>query len=83
MFLANSITLTPGTITLDVLEDGVFEVHALTAEAEASLMSGVMAKKTAWLYGENCAFTPLPGKKKVDIGTLVPKQDYWEEDGNA
>ena len=83
MFLANSITLTPGTITLDVLEDGVFEVHALTAEAEASLMSGVMAKKTAWLYGENCEFTPLPGKKKVDIGTLVPKQDYWEEDGNA
>lgn len=59
----------------------MFEVHALTAEAEASLMSGVMAK-TAWLYGENCAFTPLPGKR-VDIGTLVPKQDYWEEEGNA
>jgi len=28
--LANSITITPGTVTLDIKEDNVFVVHALT-----------------------------------------------------
>jgi multicomponent Na+:H+ antiporter subunit E len=30
MMLANSITLTPGTLTVDIDEDGVFYIHALT-----------------------------------------------------
>jgi multicomponent Na+:H+ antiporter subunit E len=29
MMLANSITLTPGTLTVDIDEDGVFYIHAL------------------------------------------------------
>ncbi len=38
---ANSITLTPGTVTIS-LEDGEFLVHALTAEAAAGIASGEM-----------------------------------------
>ena len=41
---ANSITLTPGTISLDVLEKQI-EVHALTAESAADLESGEMGKR--------------------------------------
>ena len=41
---ANSITLTPGTISLDVSEDAI-EVHALTEEAAKDLMSGEMGRR--------------------------------------
>ena len=41
---ANSITLTPGTISLDVLENEI-EVHALTAESAADLQRGEMATR--------------------------------------
>ena len=60
--LANSITLTPGTVTMNVTEDGVYEVHALTTGAAEGLRSGDMQQKVAWLYGEPCAFTMLEGK---------------------
>lgn len=45
---ANSITLTPGTISLDVLEKQI-EVHALTAESAANLESGEMGKRVEHL----------------------------------
>ena len=48
--LANSITLTPGTVTIDVAEDGVFTVHALTAGSADGLKEGGMQKKAAWLF---------------------------------
>lgn len=41
---ANSITLTPGTVSLDVGEDAV-EVHALTREDARSLESGDMSSR--------------------------------------
>lgn len=41
---ANSITLTPGTISLEVLE-GEIEVHALSAESAAGLKTGQMGKR--------------------------------------
>ncbi|HCY12248.1 MAG: cation transporter [Acidiferrobacteraceae bacterium] len=41
---ANSITLTPGTISLDVSEETI-EVHALTENAAADLASGEMARR--------------------------------------
>ena len=55
--LANSITLTPGTVTMNVTE-----VHALTVGAAEGLRSGDMQKKVAWLYGEPYEFTMLEGK---------------------
>lgn len=47
---ANSITLTPGTVTLDVREDR-FLVHALTQEAADSLDTGEMDHKVSALEG--------------------------------
>lgn len=45
---ANSITLTPGTVTLDV-RDGQFLVHALTTESAAGLESGEMDRRVSHL----------------------------------
>jgi multicomponent Na+:H+ antiporter subunit E len=45
---ANSITLTPGTISLD-LKDGQILVHALHAEAAAGVEAGDMDRKCAQL----------------------------------
>ena len=45
---ANSITLTPGTITLDV-RDGHFLVHALTTDSAEGLLSGEMDRRVAHL----------------------------------
>lgn len=41
---ANSITLVPGTVTMDV-EGDVFTVHALTREAAADLETGEMNRR--------------------------------------
>ena len=48
---ANSITLTPGTITLDV-QDDKFLVHALTDEAAADLYSGEMDRRVSDMEGK-------------------------------
>ncbi len=43
---ANSITLTPGTVTID-LEDGMLLVHALNTEAADELLGGEMDARAA------------------------------------
>ena len=48
--LANSITLTPGTVTLDVQGD-TFEVHALTDEAARAIESEAMQQRVRPLFG--------------------------------
>ena len=57
--LANSIILTPGTITIDVDIDGVFEVHALSKNFASGLLDGRMQNRIAKLFDEDCQFTPL------------------------
>jgi multicomponent Na+:H+ antiporter subunit E len=47
---ANSITLTPGTITLDV-RDGQLLVHALTNDSAEGLISGEMDRRCTRLEG--------------------------------
>ncbi len=47
--LANSITLTPGTVTLDV-EGDTFVVHALTDEGGRATQDGAMADRVASLF---------------------------------
>lgn len=54
--LANSITLTPGTVTVNVTEDGLYEIHALTLGAASGVLDGSMQKKVAALYGEKFDF---------------------------
>ena len=51
---ANSITLTPGTVTLDV-RDNKFLVHALTSDSAAGLLSGEMDERVARLEGRSGA----------------------------
>ena len=50
VIFANSITLTPGTLTLD-LHQGELKVHALTQEGAEDLMSGEMDRRVASLGG--------------------------------
>ena len=47
---ANSITLTPGTVTLDV-RHGKFLVHALTTDSAEGLLTGEMDRRVSTLEG--------------------------------
>ena len=47
---ANSITLTPGTVTIQINKDK-FEVHALNSDFGNDVRSNVMDKKVKWLEG--------------------------------
>lgn len=49
--MANSITLTPGTITITADTDGVFCVHAIDKES-ADALPGEMLKRVAHIFGE-------------------------------
>lgn len=43
--LANSITLTPGTVTIKAHKDGHFKVHAIAKKAADGLLAGDMQRK--------------------------------------
>ena len=58
--LATSITLTPGTITLDISDSGVYEVYALNARCAEELLKGAMQNREKRLYNENCDYLALP-----------------------
>ncbi|WDP93408.1 MAG: Na+/H+ antiporter subunit E [Desulfobacter sp.] len=49
--LANSITLTPGTITVTTGSDGTYRVHAID-KPSADALPGTMLDKVADIYGE-------------------------------
>ena len=49
--MANSITLTPGTITLDIRE-GEYYVHALSKKVADDLLAGEMQDRVGKIYGE-------------------------------
>lgn len=49
--LANSITLTPGTVTVEAREDGEFIVHALTPGAAEGVLSRDMERRVRWVDG--------------------------------
>ena len=51
ILLANSITLTPGTITVD-LTDGTYLVHALAPGAAGSLLEAKMQSRLEAIFGE-------------------------------
>ncbi len=50
VIFANSITLTPGTVTLDV-RDQTLLVHALTRDSAEGLLDGRINDRVAWLEG--------------------------------
>jgi multicomponent Na+:H+ antiporter subunit E len=51
IMLANSITLTPGTITVD-FDDGNYSVHALVPSAAQSLLNAKMQSQLERIFGE-------------------------------
>lgn len=63
VILANSITLTPGTVTMNVTDDGVYEIHTLTVGAAAGVLDGGMQKKVADLYGEKFDFAVVESEE--------------------
>lgn len=56
--LANSITVTPGTLTIDVVDD-VFEVHVLTDRTAEGLLSGTMPERVARLFADTAPPPPM------------------------
>jgi len=51
IILANSITLTPGTITVD-FKEGTYWVHALVPQAARSLLEARMQSRLEAIFGE-------------------------------
>lgn len=49
VILGNSITLTPGTLTVDI-QDDLFTVHALTPESYQSIVSDEMPKQVLAMF---------------------------------
>ena len=49
--LANSITLTPGTVTVEIEEGGEFVVHALSREAANEVLERAMEHKAKAIEG--------------------------------
>lgn len=49
--LANSITLTPGTLTVDIDENRTYYVHCLTKRQGDQLLEGSMQARVAAIYG--------------------------------
>ena len=70
--LANSITLTPGTVTVDIYDDGTYSVHALNYEFAEGLLEGVMQKKIASLYNEEIDYGVV--KVRKNKRNSVPKE---------
>jgi len=61
--LANSITMTPGTLTVDV-SDRQFQVHSLTASAREDLLGGGLERAVRFVfYGRSAARIPSPRER--------------------
>lgn len=61
--LANSITLTPGTLTVDV-ESRHFTIHSLTAGAREDLLGGRLERAVRFVYyGRAAARRPTPAER--------------------
>lgn len=71
VLLSNSIILTPGTLTIDVSEEGVYVVHAIDEGAANDLYAGGMAYKVASLFNETCAFEALYQYERTDINEYI------------
>lgn len=61
VIFANSITLTPGTVTVG-LRGGVAEVHALTEDNARDMEGGEMDQRVRALEGQSSSIAPRRGK---------------------
>lgn len=60
--LGNSITLTPGTITMDI-EDDEFIVHAVSHKAAESVTTGDMERRVAHVFLERAPGADAEGQR--------------------
>jgi multicomponent Na+:H+ antiporter subunit E len=61
--LANSITLTPGTLSVDVDRDGL-KIHTLTGDARDDLAAGGLERAVRFVfYGRSAARIPTPTER--------------------
>jgi len=66
--LANSITLTPGTLTISVT-DRAFAIHSLTAGSREDLFEGGLERAVRFVfYGREAAAIPTPRERGDDGG---------------
>ncbi|GAA0554919.1 monovalent cation/H+ antiporter subunit E [Halorubrum ejinorense] len=64
--LANSITLTPGTLTVNVSERS-FDIHSLTADSREDLFDGGLERAVRFVfYGRAAARIPTPRERGDD-----------------
>ncbi|MFB6102804.1 MAG: monovalent cation/H+ antiporter subunit E [Haloplanus sp.] len=64
--LANSITLTPGTLTVDVSRQH-FLVHALIPDAEDDLLEGTLERMVRFVfYGRRSSRIPSPRERRAE-----------------
>ncbi|MFC6836233.1 monovalent cation/H+ antiporter subunit E [Halomarina ordinaria] len=65
--LANSITLTPGTLTVDV-SDREFVIHALTDDSRSDLFDGGLERAVRFVfYGRQAARIPSPRERNEEV----------------
>lgn len=66
--LANSITLTPGTLTVDV-EGRTLRVHTLTSSSREGLLDGALERAVRFVfYGRRAIDYPTPRERGEDSG---------------
>lgn len=68
VMLGNSITLTPGTVTIQI-KGNQFYIHTLTEQASATLVNGIMPAKVARVFGAEADSLP------TDIQTIKSESD--------
>ncbi|WP_128477781.1 monovalent cation/H+ antiporter subunit E [Halorussus pelagicus] len=72
--LANSITLTPGTLTVDVTRRH-FTVHALTTDSRDDLLGGALERAVRFVfYGRSAARIPSPAERGDDTNETEPTE---------
>ena len=59
---AQELSIDP-TVTMNVTDDGLYEIHALTVGAAAGVLDGSMQKKVAELYGEKFDFAVVESEE--------------------
>jgi multicomponent Na+:H+ antiporter subunit E len=81
--LANSITLTPGTLTVDVAQRH-FTVHSLTASARSDLLDGALERAVRFVfYGRRAMRLATPRERGARTGDEVDGPNERHADDGA
>jgi multicomponent Na+:H+ antiporter subunit E len=81
--LANSITLTPGTITVDVRGND-FYIHALTGSAREALFDGGLERAVRFVfYGREAARIATPRERGQGTGAVSTEERPAAGDGES